>query len=157
MDDKDPFGYPLSHYVWVVIVASVGGLVKYLNSMQKFSAGRAAVELITAGFTGLMTFWICKWMNIEGALQPVMVAVSGFMGVRAWQEFENFWRVRFGMPGGSYDSAAMQQMQQARLQGNAGSQGANDMNTNNTPVQGTDVPAATNANANSNTSPAKEN
>lgn len=93
--DKDPFSYPLTTYAWVLGIAATAGLIKYLNGMQKFAFSRAVIEVITSGFTGVMTFWICKWGNIESSLLPFIVAVSGLMGTRAWQEFENFLRSRF--------------------------------------------------------------
>jgi hypothetical protein len=93
--EKEAFGYPLVTYVWVIAVAACAGLVKYLNSMQKFVIGRALIEIITSGFTGVMTFWICKWGNIDSTLLPFIIAVSGLMGNRAWVEFENFLRTKF--------------------------------------------------------------
>lgn len=97
MDGKDPFGYPVYYYLYVITIACCAGLIKYLNKMQSFSIGKALIETITSGFTGLMTFWICKWANIDGPLLAFMIAVSGLMGSRAWQEFEHFWRLKFGV------------------------------------------------------------
>lgn len=93
--DKDPFSYGALTYLWVIGIAACAGLIKYLNSMQRFMFGRALIEVLTSGFTGVMTFWICKWGNVDQSLLPFVIAVSGLMGTRAWQEFENFLRSRF--------------------------------------------------------------
>ena len=87
--DKDPFGYSLVTYIWVIGVACAGGAVKYLNSASKFSPASFARDVVTSGFTGLVTFWLCEWTNTTGPLMGVLIAVAGLMGNRAWKEFEN--------------------------------------------------------------------
>lgn len=96
MDGKDPFGYPGITYVWVLGLACLGGLVKYLNSMNNFKFGRLIIDVISSGFTGLMTFWMCEFLNISGSLSAVLIATAGLMGNRAWKEFENIWLARIG-------------------------------------------------------------
>lgn len=97
--DKDPFGYSLITYVWVVGLACIGGAVKYLNSAARFSFASLARDVVTSGFTGLITFWLCEWTNTQGPLMAVMIAVTGLMGNRAWKEFENIVRARLGISG----------------------------------------------------------
>lgn len=96
-DFKDPFGFPAVHYLWVLALACLGGLVKHLNSMQKLSWGKLLIDLITSGFTGVMTFWMCETANIHGPMSAVLISVGGLMGNRAWKEFEHVWRVKFGL------------------------------------------------------------
>ncbi len=96
-DFKDPFGFPAVHYLWVLALACAGGLVKHLNSMQKLSWGKLVIDLITSGFTGVMTFWMCETANIHGPMSAVLISVGGLMGNRAWKEFEHVWRVKFGL------------------------------------------------------------
>jgi len=95
--DKDPFGYSLITYVWVVGLACIGGAVKYLNSAARFSFASLARDVVTSGFTGLITFWLCEWTNTQGPLMAVLIAVTGLMGNRVWKEFENFARARLGI------------------------------------------------------------
>lgn len=98
IENKDPFGYPLSTYAWVFAIALTGGLVKYLNHTGRFSVMGLLRDLITAGFAGLLTFWLCEWTNISGPLSAVLIATAGLMGTRALKEIENLYRLRMGLP-----------------------------------------------------------
>lgn len=98
IENKDPFGYPLSTYLWVFAIALAGGLVKYLNHTGRFSMYGLIRDLVTAGFAGLLTFWLCEWTSINGPLSAVLIATSGLMGTRALKEIENLYRLRMGLP-----------------------------------------------------------
>jgi hypothetical protein len=98
MDGKDPFDYSITQYLWVVGIACIAGLVKHINNAKKVNGGKFLIDLITAGFTGVLTFWLCESINIHGPISAILIATGGLMGNRAWFEFENFWRVRFGIP-----------------------------------------------------------
>lgn len=99
IDNKDPFGYPLTTYLWVLGLALIGGAVKYLNQKtERFSWLLLVRDLVTAGFAGLMTFWMCEWANISGPLSAVLISTSGLMGTRALREIENLYRLRLGLP-----------------------------------------------------------
>jgi len=103
MIEKDPFGHPLLTYVWVIVLAGVGGTVKYLNSSD-LKVMVLIRDVITAGFVGLLTFWLCEWTNIEGPLAAVLIATSGFMGTRLLKELESFYYSRFGIKPKADDS-----------------------------------------------------
>lgn len=94
---KDPLGYPWSTYLWVVCIACAAGIVKHLNGMKNFRFWRFAVDTITAGFMGPIAFWLCESREIHGPLSAVLIAIAGAMGIRCWTEFENIWRVKFGI------------------------------------------------------------
>jgi hypothetical protein len=98
IENKDPFGYPLTTYLWVLGLALIGGAVKYLNQSTRFSWLLLVRDLVTAGFAGLMTFWICEWAAISGPLSAVLISTSGLMGTRALREIENLYRLRLGLP-----------------------------------------------------------
>lgn len=98
MDGKDPFGYAIEQYLWVIGIACAGGIVKHLNNQKKMNVAKFIVDVLTSGFTGVLTFWFCESFNIHGPLSAIMIATGGLMGNRAWKEFENFWRIRLGMP-----------------------------------------------------------
>lgn len=100
-NDKDPFGEPLSTYAWVIGLAILGGLVKYLNYTDRFRFWILVRDLITAGFCGLLTFWMCEWMTIGGPLSAVLIATSGLMGTRLLRELETFYKIRLGMVEGA--------------------------------------------------------
>lgn len=98
VNGKDPFGYPLTQYLWVISIACIGGLVKHINSVQRIRGGKLVIDITTSGFTGVLTFWFCESANIHGPVSAIMIATGGLMGNRAWKEFENFWRMKFGVP-----------------------------------------------------------
>lgn len=98
IENKDPFGYPLTTYLWVLGLALIGGAVKYLNQSSRFSWLLLVRDLVTAGFAGLMTFWLCEWAAISGPLSAVLISTSGLMGTRALREIENLYRLRLGLP-----------------------------------------------------------
>lgn len=94
---KDPLGYPWTTYLWVVFVACVAGFIKHLNASHQFSIRGLLVDVATAGFTGVVAFWLCEARDIHGPMSAVMIAVSGAMGNRCWKEFESIWRIKFGL------------------------------------------------------------
>lgn len=97
MIDKNPFSVPPSTLLYAVGLAILGGLVKYLNNTDKFRPWVLVRDLVTAGFCGLLTFWMCEWLNIEGPLSAILIATSGLMGTRLLRELENIYRVRMGL------------------------------------------------------------
>jgi hypothetical protein len=97
MIDKNPFTDSWSNIAYAVGLAILGGLVKYLNKEPKFKAWTLIRDLVTAGFCGLLTFWMCEWMNIEGPLSAILIAASGLMGTRLLKEVENLYRIRMGL------------------------------------------------------------
>lgn len=96
MNDDNPFSYPLKTYLLVLAVACAGGLVKHLNSTNKINLAKLCIDIITAGFTGVMTFWFCQAGNIHGPVAAILIATGGLMGNKAWHVFENFYKLKTG-------------------------------------------------------------
>ena len=94
---RDPLGYPWTTYLWVIGIACLAGMVKHINGMKKFRLGRLVIDITTAGFIGILTFWLCEAREIRGPMQAVAIAIAGAMGNRAWVELENVWRIKFGL------------------------------------------------------------
>lgn len=101
MPDKDPSSYSMITYAWVVALAALGGTV---NFMRKVKDGAARAfnftefigELMTSGFAGLLTFWLCEWAGIDKMLSAVMIGISGHMGSRAIFKIEKWAEERLG-------------------------------------------------------------
>jgi hypothetical protein len=97
-DKNNPFGYSAITYLWVIGLACAGGLVKYLNTpLKNFGLRLFIADLVSAGFMGLVTFWLCQWTGINGPLSAVLIGTSGLMGNRATKELEYIYRIKFGM------------------------------------------------------------
>lgn len=94
---KDPLGYPWTTYLWVIAIACFAGAIKHLNRMRQFKLGRLLIDVLTAAFIGILTFWVCEAYGIKGPMQAVAIGVVGAMGNRAWAEFENIWRIKIGL------------------------------------------------------------
>lgn len=96
--DDNPFGYPIRQYAWVIALASVAGLVKHINSAKKIHVAKFIVDVATAGFTGVLTFWFCESLNLHGPMSAILIATGGLMGNKTWKELEALWRSKFGIP-----------------------------------------------------------
>lgn len=99
VDSKDPTSYSLITYIWVTGLSIGGGLVSYMHKLQlgdrrPFSVIEFIGELVTAGFTGLITFWLCESTGISPLLTAVFVGISGHMGSRALYIIEKMLEAR---------------------------------------------------------------
>jgi asparagine N-glycosylation enzyme membrane subunit Stt3 len=100
MIDKDPTSYSLVTYLWVFLLAILGGIV---NFMRKLQAGHARVfnliefigEIVTSAFAGVITFWLCENAGFPALMTAAFVGVSGHMGSRAIFMFENWLKAKF--------------------------------------------------------------
>jgi hypothetical protein len=97
VDLQNPFGYPIKQYVTVLIVACAGGLVKHINSAKRISVAKFVVDIITSGFTGVLTFWVCESANIHGPMSAILIATGGLMGNKAFKEFEAILKAKLGI------------------------------------------------------------
>lgn len=103
MSVKDPTSYSLITYAWVMGLSIVGGLVSYMHKLRigsprAFSVLEFAAELVTAGFTGVITFWLCESSGISPLMTAVLVGISGHMGSRAIILFEKFFITKIPGP-----------------------------------------------------------
>lgn len=100
MIDKDPTSYSLVTYLWVFMLAILGGIV---NFMRKLQAGHTSVfnfiefigEIVTSAFAGVITFWLCENAGFPALMTAAFVGVSGHMGSRAIFMFENWLKAKF--------------------------------------------------------------
>lgn len=101
MPEKDPSNYPLLTYAWVFGLAMLGGMV---NFARKVRTGAARVfnvtefigELLTSGFAGLLTFWLCEAADMNKLVSAVLIGISGHMGSRAIFKFEKWAEEKLG-------------------------------------------------------------
>ena len=85
---RDPFGYPVLTYLWVLLLAVFGGVVNFTRKLREgvvraFNLTEFIGELVTSGFAGLLTFWMCEAAGVNKMLAAVLIGVSGHMGSRA--------------------------------------------------------------------------
>lgn len=88
----NPFVYSTDTYIFVIILASIAGFVRFLNVSVKTGEMKILAlmrDLFTGILSGLMAFWICEYFNLIGPLSNVAVVIAGVMGVRAIDEIKD--------------------------------------------------------------------
>lgn len=93
MPEKDPTTYSTLTYLWVLGLATWGGVAGYIRKARRgavvrFSVAELLGEIVISAFVGLITFYLCDASQIDPRLTAVMVAISGHMGSRAIFLFE---------------------------------------------------------------------
>ena len=95
MPDKDPANYTLITYGWVVLLSMWGGAVSFLRKYREgvvrpFNLTEIIGELLTSGFIGVITFWLCEWSGTPPLLSAAMIGISGHMGSRGLYQLESW-------------------------------------------------------------------
>lgn len=85
MNDKDPSSYSLLTYAWVVGLAMTGGLVSFMRKVKEgkaraFNFTELLGEIVTSGFAGILTFWLCEAAEFNPLVSASLVGISGHMG-----------------------------------------------------------------------------
>lgn len=98
---KDPLSYSLKTYGFMLAVSILGGLVGWYAKLKRgdvvaWNVSQLIGEISTSAFAGLLTFWLCEWMNIPQILTAALVGVSGHLGTKAIAIFEDFAQRKWG-------------------------------------------------------------
>lgn len=86
MPDKSPENIAAVQYFWVFALAMLGGTVSYLKKLKngkKWKVTDLLIEVITAAFAGVITFYLCMWVGIADIGAAALVGVSGHFSSRA--------------------------------------------------------------------------
>lgn len=79
-------------WTWVVLLSLFGGLVGYLEKLEKkklkHSLFLLTKDLVTSAFVGIMTFMLCDLSEFSWQLTAAMVGISGHMGTRLMFKLE---------------------------------------------------------------------
>lgn len=102
--NRNPLDYSLKQYGLVLGFSLLGGLVAWYNKVRAgtipgWSINHLIGELCTSAFAGLVTFWICEWMNFPPLLTAAMTGVMGHMGTRGVSLLEELAQKKFGAVG----------------------------------------------------------
>lgn len=100
--EHTPASFSPLTYAWVVGLAIWGGVVSYIQRVRaghisKFSITEAVGEIVTSGFVGVMTFWLCQSFSLNQLMTAAFVGVSGHMGARGIRLLEGVLERRFGI------------------------------------------------------------
>ena len=102
MPEKDPTTISLITYGWVILLAIWGGIVHNIRkirdgTVQRFSVAELVGDVVTSGFAGVVTFYLCEAAAVNGFITAAMVGISGHMGARAIFLFEEWLRAKFNL------------------------------------------------------------
>ena len=79
-------------FITTTFLSCFGGLVSYIQRMRirkvKFSFIDLTFDLVISSFAGFLTYLLCQYSHIEGAMASILIAISGHMGTRAIASFE---------------------------------------------------------------------
>lgn len=76
MDDLDNF----VTFLIFTTIATVGGMVKYLKSMDKFKLQKFLIEAIASGMVGLIVSLACVSFGLDQHLTGALAGLAGFLG-----------------------------------------------------------------------------
>lgn len=90
-----PTAFSLLTYAWVFGISILGGVVNFVRKVRDgetraFRFTEFLGEIVTSGFAGLITFYLCKAGGIGELMTAVFVGVAGHMGSRAIFRLERF-------------------------------------------------------------------
>lgn len=93
LEIKDPFGYTIIVYCWVILIGILGGITGYIrklkNNYARFSIAEILGECVISCLVALITFWLCEAAHIEKALQAAIIGICSHMGSKAIYQFES--------------------------------------------------------------------
>jgi len=79
----------------VILVGMLGGVVSFARKVKSGAARWLNVseligELVSAGFTGVVAYWLCLYGGLNPWLTAALVGISGHAGSRALFTFERW-------------------------------------------------------------------
>jgi hypothetical protein len=86
---KSPFDLAqLATYAWVVVISFLGGAAAFV---RKIRAGQARPfnlveffgEIVVSAFAGIVTYWFCRWAELNEWASAAFVGIGAHMGSRA--------------------------------------------------------------------------
>lgn len=98
---KDPWGYPLLTYLWVLAISIWAGVVSFIRKVRSgesraFNVAEFVGEIFTSGFVGLLTFWGAEAAGFSPLWSAVLIGVSAHMGTKALNIAEKWLHRRYG-------------------------------------------------------------
>jgi len=103
---KSPLSYSLREYGVILLIAMVGGLVRWFTAVRKGEVAAYSIrvlvgELCTSAFMGILTFWVCEAMDVQSLLTYAMAGMAGHAGVAGllWADrvLKKFFEHKYGV------------------------------------------------------------
>lgn len=90
MPEKSPETYQIITYLWVLGLATFGGMVSYFKKLKqgkKWKITDFLVELTTAAFVGLMMFFLCQSIGLSATGSAALTGIAGHFSSKALTGF----------------------------------------------------------------------
>jgi CHASE2 domain-containing sensor protein len=73
---------------WVFVVSLIGGLASWARKVRAgitrpFNVAELIGELLISAFVGMLTYWICRWVQLNEWATAAAIGVASHMGLRA--------------------------------------------------------------------------
>lgn len=95
---KDPTSFSVVTYLWIVVLSMWGGVVRIIREntfggKTKLEIARIFLfELITSGFVGIITFYLCESAGFQPLYTAAMTSIAGYMGGRSLAVIEAIYK-----------------------------------------------------------------
>lgn len=95
---KDPTSYSFFTYLWIAALSMWGGVVRIIREntfggKTKLEIARIFLfELITSGFAGVLTFYLCEAAGFQPLYTAAMTSIAGYMGGRSLAVIEAIYK-----------------------------------------------------------------
>lgn len=83
-----PESYTLATYGWVIGIAIAGGISSFVGRVNQLSWLAMIGELVVSAFSGVITFWLCEYLEIHQLASAALVGIVGHMGSRGMNTLE---------------------------------------------------------------------
>ena len=99
---KDPSSISAATYAWLLILASLGGVVRVIRESKLGDKTWRQIilifisEILISLFAGVVTFFLCSAQDISPFYSAVMVSLASYMGGRALSVLEALYKFKIG-------------------------------------------------------------
>lgn len=86
--DKNPLDYPIRTWLFVLIMALLGGFASWFNKVRKGEVAATNLfalvgEFVVAALTGLLAFLVCDYLDMPLGITGAVAGLAGHAGAKA--------------------------------------------------------------------------
>lgn len=85
---KDPLEYPIKHWIFILLMAMLGGFASWYNKVKKGELAASNLfalmgEFMVSALAGLLAFLVCDYLNVPIGITGAAAGLAGHAGARA--------------------------------------------------------------------------
>lgn len=86
--DKNPLDYPIRTWLFVLLMALLGGFASWFNKVRKGEVAATNLfalvgEFVVAALTGLLAFLVCDYLDMPIGITGAVAGLAGHAGAKA--------------------------------------------------------------------------